>query len=63
MTATPHMSNDELAQAIEVTNTLVRATGTAEATYMPLANHLKSLLDLQVKRAQTFTANRGGKHE
>lgn len=50
------MTNDELAQAIEVADKKVRECGTAQPRYEPLLAHLKALLAEQLRRAQAPVA-------
>lgn len=45
------MTNNELAQAIEVANQRVRDCGTGQPNYEPLLEHLKALLAEQRRRA------------
>ena len=46
------MTNEELAQAIEVADKKVRECGTGQPRYEPLLAHLKALLAEQRRRAE-----------
>ena len=52
------MSNDELMDAIRVTNDLLRETPQASDIYMKLSIHLDALLSSQAVRANTMETNR-----
>ena len=45
------MTNEELAQTIEITDKRVQQCGTGQPRYEPLLQHLKALLAEQLKRA------------